>query len=264
MKTHSYWQTQSSSKPLFPNIAWSKPEQRSLAGKLGIVGGNKQGFIAVAESYSTALSNGVGEARVLVPDSLKKSIPPTITDVVFAKSNPSGSLAQEAKHDLSALADWSSGILMIGDSGQNSETAILYEEFLSRYEGQLTISRDAIDLLRQASGVLVRRPKTMMVLSFAQAQKLFQTVYYPKMLTFSMQLAQAVEALHKFTITYPITLVTFHKDHLIIAHDGNVTTTPWENPMSIWRGVVATQAAVYWLWNPNKPLEAATASLHTD
>jgi len=65
---HTYWQKQASEKPLFPDIAWSKPEMRSFAGKLAIVGGNKLGFAGVAEAYGTALEAGVGEVRVLMPD----------------------------------------------------------------------------------------------------------------------------------------------------------------------------------------------------
>ena len=68
--TPTYWQQQTASKPLFPDIEWSKPEQRALAGRLGIIGGNKLGFAAVAEAYSTAHDSGVGEVRVLLPDAL--------------------------------------------------------------------------------------------------------------------------------------------------------------------------------------------------
>ena len=92
-------------------------------------------------------------------------------------------------------------------------------------------------------------------------QKLFQAVYYPKVLTFSMQLLQLVEAVHKFTITYPITLAVLHKDTMVVAHGGQVTTTPWESPMLIWRGTTAARAAAYWGWNERQPLEAVTTSL---
>ena len=81
------------------------------------------------------------------------------------------------------------------------------------------------------------------------------------LLTFSIQLASLVEALHKFTITYPVTIAVLHKDCLVVANGGEVTTTQWQNPMAIWRGSVATKAAGYWLWNTGKPLEAVTASL---
>jgi hypothetical protein len=75
-----------------------------------------------------------------------------------------------------------------------------------------------------------------------------------------MQLAQLVDALHKFTITYPSGIMVLHKDYLIVAVNGQVTTTDWQNPMAIWRGSVAAKAASYWLWNSSL-LEAATASI---
>lgn len=258
---HTYWKTQTSDKPLYPDVEWSKPEQRSQAGRLGIVGGNKLGFAGVAESYSTALKTGVGHVRVLLPDALSKTIPSSITDTVFSPSNPSGSLAKEAEHDMKALGEWASSLLLIGDAGRNSETAILYEHFLTDYSGQLTITRDAVDLVKNGATMLVERPNTLLVVSFAQLQKLFQSVYYPKILTFSMQLSGLVEALHKFTITYPVTIAVLHKDYLLVAGGGEVTSTAWGNPMAIWRGTVATKAACYWLWNPHAPIKAITASI---
>ena len=71
----SYWQKQAPGKPLFPDIEWNKPEQRSQAGRLGIVGGNKLGFVGVGEAYSVALGAGAGEVRALLPDVLKRSMP---------------------------------------------------------------------------------------------------------------------------------------------------------------------------------------------
>ena len=256
-----YWQKQTADDPLYPDLEWSKPEQRSLSGRLGIVGGNKLGFAGVAEAYSTALKTGAGEVRVLLPDVLKKTIPAAMTDAHFAATNPSGSLAKDARIDLLALGAWSNQMLMIGDAGRSSETAILYEEFLLDYKGPLTVTRDAIDLIKNSSRTLVERPDTLIIASFAQLQKLFQAVYYPKVLTFSMQLTNIVEALHKFTITYPITIAVLHRDTFIIASDGQVVTTPWEDPMLIWRGAVASKAATYWLWNPSKPLAATAAAV---
>lgn len=257
----SYWHKQTADKPLFPDIEWSRPEQKSKAGKLGIVGGNKLGFAGVADGYGVALSTKVGEQRVLLPDVLRKVVPPVMTDAIFAPSNPSGGLSREALSELKALGFWADGILMIGDAGRNSETAILYEDFLREYQGPLTLTRDALDLIKNASTSVVEREDTLLVVSFSQLQKLFQTVYYPIVLTFSMQLTNLVEALHKFTITYPVTIMVLHKDSLVIANGGEVVTTPWDNPMSIWRGEVATKATVYWLWNKDKPLESAVSSL---
>lgn len=261
MENYPYWKKQTADKPLFVDIEWSKPEQLSHRGKLGLIGGNKLGFTSVAENYQAAIKAGVGKVQVLLPDDLKKSIPSTMLDVKFGPSNPSGGLSKDAISEMKALGDWSDGILMIGDTGQNSETSILYEYFIHSYNGPLTITRDAFDLIKNDAHNLVDRPNTLLVLSFAQVQKLFQAVYYPKVLLFNMQLTNFVEAIHKFTITYPICLAVLFKDNLIVACDGKVTTTPFENPMQIWRGITATNAAIYWLWNPKKPLESVTTSL---
>lgn len=257
----SYWKRQTAKEPLFPDVEWEKPEQKAYAGRLAIIGGNKLGFAGVAEAFSVAYKAGVGNVKVLLPDALKKSIPAAWTDVAVAPSTVSGGLSKDALPDVMALADWSSMVLLVGDAGRNSETAILYESLLRESTKPIVITRDAIDLVKNAPEMLVNRPNTVLVLSFAQLQKLFQAVYYPKVLTFSMQLLQLVEAVHKFTITYPITLVVLHKETVIVAHEGQVTTTPWESPMLIWRGNTAATAAVYWGWSTSQPLQTITASL---
>lgn len=258
----SYWQKQTPTKPLFPDVEWNKPERRSQAGKLGIIGGNKLGFAAVAESYTTALETGAGQVRVLLPQSLSKSMPPSITDTLFAPETLAGSLAKDSLPQLNTFGAWADGILLIGDAGRGSETAIAYESFIGQYSGPLTVTRDAVDLVKNSPKMLVERPNTVLVVSFAQAQKLFQGVYYPKVLTFSMQLLQLVEALHKFTITYPCSVVTLHSDHLLIAHAGTVVTQLWDSPIRLWRGEIATRMATYWLWaNDEKMLEYIAASI---
>lgn len=256
-----YWRKQEPGKPLFPEVEWSKPEQRSGRGRLGIIGGNKLGFAGVAEAYQVAEKTGAGEIRLLLPDALKKSIPSAITDVIFSPTNQSGSLSKEALVDMKALGEWANGILMIGDAGRSSETAIVYEEFISKYDGPLTITRDAVDLIRNASSSVLDRKNTLLVVSFAQLQKIFQAVYYPVVITFSMQLSNLVEALHKFTITYPATIAVLHNDTLLIAHDGQIVSTPWDNPMAIWKGDTATRAAVYLLWNKDKVLESVSSGI---
>jgi len=256
-----YWQQQAVSTPLFPDIEWGKPEQRSARGRLGIIGGNKLGFAGVAEAYTTAHAAGAGEVRVLLPDCLRNAIPKTMTDVVFGACNPSGSLSREALPEIRALTTWANAILLAGDAGRNSETAITYSDLIREYTGPLIITRDAIDLVKNDTEALVNRPNTVLIVSFAQLQKIFQAVYYPKMLTFSMQLLQLVEAVHKFTITYPVTITVLHRETLVVAHNGQVVSTKWDNPMAIWRGRTASRAASYLLWTPAQPLEAIATSL---
>ena len=256
-----FWHRQEPGKPLFPDVEWNKPERRDQAGKLGIIGGNKLGFLAVAESYQEALKAGVGEARVLLPDILKKSVPAVMTDVLFAPTNQSGSLANEALSEALALEKWADVLLLCGDAGRNSQTSIVYEELIKKSEIPVVLTRDAIDLVQNGLQEILDNPRVVFVASLAQVQKIFRAIYYPKMITFNIQLAQLVETLHKFTITYPVTICVFHADNLIIAHGGEVVTQKWDAPMAIWRGTVGARAASYLIWSPETPLAAISTAI---
>lgn len=262
MTTHTYWQKQDTSKPLFPDIEWNRPEQKAHAGRLAIIGGNKLGFVAIRDAYEVANQLGAGQIRAVLPDVLKKTIPTSVSDTIFLPSNPSGGFSRDALPEFRAACAWADVCLLVGDAGRNSETAMAFESLVDG-DGRLVITRDAVDLLMPAMNKLVDREGTTLVVSFAQLQKVFQTVYYPKILSFSMQLLQLVEALHKFTITYPVTIVTFHQNQLIVAHDGNIASQEFDQPMAIWRGITATRAASYLLWNPKKPLEAIVTSFYS-
>lgn len=256
-----YWHKQDPASPLYPDIEWQKPEQKALAGRLLIIGGNAHGFAAVAQAHQDAVRAGIGECRVVLPDALKKNIDPLALDCVFVPTNASGGITKDALPQLKAATAWATGILLIGDAGRNSETAIVYEELLAAFPDTKTvITRDAVDLLKGAWPAMLQHEQTIFIATFAQLQKLFQSVYYPKTILFSMQLLSLVEALHKFTITYPATIVVFHQNQLIVATGGQVTTTPWDDPMRIWRGSVASAAAVYVVQHKNI-LQAVTASL---
>ncbi|OYW83820.1 hypothetical protein B7Z17_05080, partial [Candidatus Saccharibacteria bacterium 32-49-10] len=162
---------------------------------------------------------------------------------------------------LQSLADWSDCLLFIGDAGKNSQTAILYEELLASTQTPSVITRDAVDLIQNSYPSILDNPNVTLVLSFAQLQRLFKNVYYPKILTFSMQLTQLVETVHKFTLTYPISIMTFHANQMVIARGGEVVTQAWQDPMLIWRGATAAQAACYLLWTPQTPLRALATSI---
>lgn len=257
----TYWQKQTADTPLFPDVEWNRPERRDLAGKLGIIGGSSLSFAAAAESYKIAKETGAGEVRVLLPDALRSKIPASMVDVTFGATTPSGGLAADAKIDVAALQAWADVLLLCGDAGKNSQTAILYEELVASCERPIVLTRDAVDLLQNSAPIVLGNPNVALVLSFSQLQRLFRAVYYPKMLAFSMQLAQFVETLHKFTVTYPVTIVTLHAEQLIIARSGDVITQHWTDPMRIWRGHTAAKVASYLLWTPQAPLRAVAASV---
>lgn len=261
MNSTTYWHKQSQANPLYKDFEWNRPERISERGKLGIIGGQASGFLSVAGSYKIAKENEVGQIRVLLPDILKKSIPISADDVRFTKTSATGGLSIESLDDLIKLSNWADVCLMIGDAGKSSETSICYENMMSNTEKPLLITRDSFDLLIHSTNILLNRNNTALVLSFAQLQKLFKSSYYPIVLSFNSQLTQVVEALHKFTITYPLCVSVFHQSNIIIAYNGEVTTTRFENPLDIWRGVTATKMAINWTYKTKDPLQCFTAAV---
>lgn len=263
---NDYWRKQTPGRALFDDVLWSKPERRDQAGRLAIVGGNSQGFWAVAASYNWARKAGVGEVRVLVPDALKSKLPRAVTaqisDLIMTDSNPSGGFAMSAENDLIAAAHWAGNLLLIGDSGANSETAQLFAKLLigeSLNDVRITIARDAVDAIIYNAEAVLNRPKTTLILSVAQLQKLARAIYYPRVITFSQGIRQIAETLHKFTITYGATVVLFHDDNLFVANGGDVVSQNFAAPTRVWNGEVPTVAAVWQVWQAD-PLKAIATS----
>jgi NAD(P)H-hydrate repair Nnr-like enzyme with NAD(P)H-hydrate dehydratase domain len=257
---HTYWHKQTRAVPLFADLLWSRPENRAHAGKLLIVGGNKFGFAAPAEAFSAAEKADVGVARVLLPDALHKTLK-LFEAGEYAPSTPSGSFAQKALADMLALANWADGVLLTGDVGRNSETAILLENFAKKHPGQLTITKDALDYFTHTPDLVLNRSDTTLVTSFAQFQKLATMAHFPKAFTFDMDLLRLVDTLHEFTKTFSCNIVVKHLENIVVASSGQVSTTRLDIDLKIWRVTTAASASVWWAQNPSQPFEALTTSL---
>jgi hypothetical protein len=257
-----YWVKQAADKPLYPDLVWSRPENKVQAGKLLIIGGNSEGFAAPGEAYATAEKAGVGTTRVLLPDSLQKMIGRGFEAGEFAASTKSGSFGRAALADYLDLSLWADGVLLAGDLARNSETAILLESYLDKYKGQVTITRDVITYFNELPTVVLQRPNTLLVLSMSQLQKLGVSSRFTMAFTLSMDLLRLIENLHEFTKRYEISIITKHLDTMIVAVNGQISTTKLTTGVPIWRLRVATHASIWWLQNPSKPLEALTTAVH--
>jgi ADP-dependent NAD(P)H-hydrate dehydratase / NAD(P)H-hydrate epimerase len=154
-----YWQKQSSDKPLYDDLLWSRPETRKARGKLLIIGGNSFGFAAVNETFVHGMKAGIGESRALLPEAVRKVVGNIFEQAEFGASNPSGGFSQQALGEWLEQAMWADGVIMPGDFGRNSETAIVTENFIKKYSGQLTVARDALDYFKDTPQLLFERPE---------------------------------------------------------------------------------------------------------
>lgn len=259
MNSLKYWQKQE--KPLFSDLSWNIPEQKS--GKISIIGGNSQNFSLISRlSAKLSADFPVGEVISILPDSLRRTIPP-VPGIVFCPSTDSGGFAKSSEI-LQAL-QLSEFSLLIGDFGKNSETSVAIADAVKKLDIPTLITRDSIDLLLSDMSGIVDKENILIFGSLAQLQKVFRAVYYPKVLLLSMPIIPIIEALHKFTLSYPCTLITLHEGQILVAHDGKVISTKLDmtdySPLSIWDGRLAINISAMNLYNPGKPLEATVSAI---
>lgn len=258
---HTYWHKQSTDQPLFPDLLWSRPENKRHAGKLLIIGGNSFGFSAVGEAYGVAQATGAGAVRVLLPVAIRKVVGNVLEHADFAASNPSGGFSKQALAELLHQADWADGVLWAGDVGHNSETTIVIEQFLSKQGGQVTLCGDALDLALHTPDVVCQRPNTLAVASMAQLQKLAIATHSETAFRHSMDLLQLVEGLHSFTTRHSLAIMVKHHNQVVLAVSGQVSTTLLDKDALALEVKTAARASVWWLQNPDKPFEAFTSSI---
>ena len=257
----TFWHKQTAEQPLYPDLLWSRPENKKQAGKMLIVGGNAHGFSAAGEAYAQAAKAGIGTARVLLPDSLQKTVGRVFEAGEYAPSTPSGSFSQKALAELLDMAQWADAVLLAGDFGRNSETAILLEQFISKYSGQLALTKDAADYFTKAPSALLARPNTLLVLSFAQLQKIATSARFTTAFTFDMDFLRLIEALHEFAKQHQAAIIVKHLQTVFVAANGQVSTTKLPEDLETWRVQTAARTTTWWLQNPTKPFEALTTSL---
>jgi len=255
----AFWHKQTADEPLFPDLLWSRPENKAHAGKLLVAGGSSHGFAAPAEAYSESQAAGAGLTRVLLPLSVKRLLPRGFIEADFAAATPSGSFSQQALGELLDASAWADAVLLAGDFGHNSETAILLERFAKDYTGQLTMAGDAIDYFTASAEPILNRKNTLLILGMARLQKLAKNAGFPEAFTSTMDLLRLIDTLHDFTGKYPAHIIVRHAGNVLVAVDGQVSTAKLDDSPSL--VATAAHAAVWWLQNPTKSFEALSTSI---
>lgn len=256
------WLKQTSDKPLFDDLVWSRPINKKHRGSLLIVGGNQFSINAPSAAFSEALKQGVGSVTALLPDKTAKyfgsSKPP---EVKFVPSSLSGSFGQEAFEPIKSYSLSSTATLLAGDFGKNSETQILIEK-LATLSGRQVYCHDSLECFTKNPELLLDRDNTLLILSFVQLQKYVIASGFDKPITSDISLVNLVELLQQFSRQHKCILLTKHGEYYLVVTNGMAVSTKIEADKDVknWF-LVAAAAAVWWLQNPTKALQAISASL---
>ena len=247
------------------DLSWNIPEQKQ--GTVNIIGGNSQNFrteVKIAEYLNS--NYPIEILNVVLPDALKTKLPP-LSNLVFLKSTDSGSFADEK--ELSTIIGRADFSLILGDLSKNSVTNKAISGACDSAEKPLLITRDAVDLITEnTSDHMLMNENLIFFASLPQLQKLLRAVYYPKMLLMSQSLIQVAEVLHKFTLSYPVNLITLHEGQILIAKNGLVRAISLEksgySPMMFWSGDLAAKILALNLYNPHQFIDATITAILTN
>jgi len=257
---NTFWQKQAPDKPLFADLIWSRPENKRQAGKLLVIGGNKHGFAAPAAAFQAAAKAGIGTSRVLLPDSLKRTVGTSFIEADFAPSTPSGSFAKTALAQFLEHADWADGVILAGDFGRNSETAILLGSFVDKYSGLLAVAGDSLDYFLHGNSPVLNRENTLLVINLGKLQKLAKNNNPQILIKHADGLLELANKLSDWSQTANTFFITKHADNLLAAVSGQVSYTP-EAAESHWQIELAAYGATWLIQQSQKPFEALTSAV---
>ena len=243
------------------DLLWNIPERKQDI--VNVMGGNGQNFrmpVRVAEYLAGKYP--VETVNVVLPETLKTKLP-SMPNFKFLPATESGTFGGEGLTEAISAVDFN---LIIGDLSKNSVTGKAVVSACESSEKPILITRDTVDLVAENEPEKVLLNENLIIFgSLVQLQKLLRAVYYPKMLLLSQSLVQVAEVLHKFTLSYPVSVVTLHSGQILVAKDGIVKAVPLEksgySPMMLWNGELAAKIVALNLYNPNKFIEATIAAI---
>ncbi len=252
------WQRQELSQPLFANLLWSKPENKHSAGKLLIIGGQKDNFALPSKAYQASTKARAGTVNTLLPDSLQK-VAQALPGVNFAPSNKSGSFARTALGEWFEQASWADRVLLAGDLGKNSETTTIIDGFLLKYSNQTTLSLDALKSSNIPLAQIINMPLTL-VIDFVTLQKIGIEVGLLTPLQSTMPIANLAETLGSLTSKHRANIVLQHSQKLWVASGQQTSSTPTQKPID--NSELSAVCSVWQMQNPTKPFEALTTACY--
>ena len=246
----------------YKDLIWNLPEQKQ--GLVNVVGGSAGSFrseVKIAEYLTEKYP--VHEVRVIMPDSLKNKLP-GLPFFHFLTSTESGSFAES--QELVNVFDRADFNLMLGDLSKNKVIGKAISDSLKTTSRETLITRDTIDLINDNNPErILMNEQIILMASLSQLQKLLRAIYYPKMILMSQSLVQVAEILHKFTLSYPIKIVSLHDGQILVAKNGLVKAVPLEksgySPILLWSGELAAKIVAINLYNPNDFIGATICAI---
>lgn len=242
--------------PLFPNIFWEAPLNRNQAKKLLIIGGHAKQFSDTVGLYQHALAAGIGSAKVVLPDSLRKLIG-NQPDCLFVASNPSGSIAKDTVQEILEYSNECDGVIFSSELSHNTETISLLETLFTEIAKPIFFSSNVLGMLAFQPGLLLSGNKVL-VSDMKHLIKLANSLDFPITIKTQSSIINKVELITKFTTEYNLGILLIESP-IITAFEGQVCVTEVPNTKVGTPEILAT-VATFWLQHSKKFEALSSAS----
>lgn len=246
--SNTNWLTQDQ-EPLFKDLIWSRPENKAHAKKILLVGGSSHGFSRTYKYFIGCEEAGVGEVKLVLPNSLLKLIKHPL--VVFGDSNKDGSFSKESYSQILGYYGWADSVWLTGEFGNNSTTTMLLEQIINSTKRKI-ISGDVSSHIGDLS---VMTNDLLLILSFREYQKLASKLYGVAP-TNRMDLSQIVDTLNSLTTESEVSIVLGFNDYCLVGSNSKVVTQK-----KLLDEKTASNIAVMWTQFPGKSLQAMACGL---
>jgi NAD(P)H-hydrate repair Nnr-like enzyme with NAD(P)H-hydrate dehydratase domain len=235
-------------QPLYPKILYNRPVTRAGAGRLLVVGGHSGEFSLPTAIHQLSLAAGVGECRVILPDTLAKLLGGA-PGTVFGPSNPSGSLGTEALGRILGLSEEADAVLVGASLSNNSSTAILVEHLIAKLERPFVVVDDGLTAMHHNLAAVTGNPEVLVVLTMAEVFKLCGSLHIPIHIRDGAGLINKLEIIQNLAAASRCSYAVYGSE-IVIAAGGELIVTPINYRLALVPALFYSVLSTFWLQNP--------------
>lgn len=247
-------------EPLFPKVLYNRPLRRSGAGRLLVVGGHTGELSLPTGIYQAAMTAGLGECTVVLPDVLAKFIGGA-PGTAFAASTTSGSLDRDALGRILELSEDNDAIAFGASLSSNSNTAMLAERLVREAERPLVLFDEALPAIKHNVELVASKPQNVLILTMPEVFKLAGALGIAISIRPGGGLLNKVEIVASIAESIKATLAVYSTE-IIVASGAEISVTPINYHLATVPALMYGVLSTFWLQNQARPFEGLTTGAY--
>jgi hypothetical protein len=252
--------TRQDESPLYPQVLYNRPVTRGGAGRLLIPGGHTGELSQPTALFQLAMAAGAGECIIALPDAFVKLLS-GIPGTTFLATSPSGSIGRAALGRLLELSEDVDGVAIGVSLSNNSETAIVLENFLREVERPVVAFDEAIALMLPNPAALIDNSDNLLVVTMPEIFKLADKLGIMIQIRPGGGLMNKLEIINHVALKIAAGILVYGTELIACVGNEEPVVTPINFRLSSWPAIYYALAATFWVQNRTNSREGlATAA----